>query len=150
MIEVYYKPQLTAERFDGSADMIKNYSIGTMPAMQIDLFGDLDDENNWSEPSFNIQTLGGKFQLHVGDWIITEATGYRFLISNEKYLQLTKELPVIPSEIANIITTCKQQGEELTKALSKLDIEMRQYVESHGEDVAYAWLYGYQLEAQHD
>lgn len=83
MIKTYRETAtIQAEQFDGSDEMIKKYAIGVMPAMMIDQFSDPDDSNNWSEPSFRINTLEGKMRLRVGDWIATGVKGERWVIAD--------------------------------------------------------------------
>jgi len=88
LIKTYRKTTtIQAEQFDGSAEMIEKYSIGMMPAMMIDQFGDPDDSDNWPEPSFRINTLEGKMRLRVGDWIATGIQGERWVIADDVFKQ---------------------------------------------------------------
>lgn len=83
---------IQAEQFDGSDEMIEKYAIGVMPAMMINQFGDSDDSNNWSEPSFCINTLEGKMRLRVGDWIATGVKGERWAIADNVFKQTYEEV----------------------------------------------------------
>lgn len=61
------------EQFNGSPEQINKYSIGVFPSMLIDQFSDPDDENNWSEEQYRINTVGNtKTSLRIGDWIATD------------------------------------------------------------------------------
>lgn len=92
MMKTYRKTvTIQAEQFNGSAEMIEKYAIGVMPAMMINQFGDSDDSNNWSEPSFRINTLEGKMRLRVGDWIATGIQGERWVIADDVFEQTYEE-----------------------------------------------------------
>lgn len=156
MIKTYRKTEMIkAEQFDGSKALIDKYPIGVLPVMQIDQFGDLNDENNWSEPVFHIRTLKGMFRLRVGDWIATGTNGERWLIADDVFKQRCKELPVIPQSVADWIELGKSKRVSLDTALlltlyekqKTYGNELARWI-MHGNlaTVARAWLDGYQVE----
>lgn len=156
MIKIYRKTAtIKAEQFDGGQKLIDKYRIGFMPAMQIDPFGDPNDENNWSDPAFKIQTLEGVLQLRVGDWIATGVNGEHWPIADDVFKKTYAELPVIPKAVADWIELGKSKRVSLDTALlltlyenKKTDgNELARWI-MHGNlaTVARAWLDGYQVE----
>lgn len=156
MIKTYRKTAtIKAEQFDGGQKLIDKYRIGFMPAMQIDPFGDPNDENNWSDPAFKIQTLEGVLQLRVGDWIATGINGEHWPIADDIFKKTYAELPVIPKAVADWIELGKSKRVSLDTALlltlyenKKTDgNELARWI-MHGNlaTVARAWLDGYQVE----
>ncbi|WP_251947645.1 DUF1642 domain-containing protein [Levilactobacillus brevis] len=146
MIKIYRKTAtIKAEQFDGGQKLIDKYRIGFMPAMQIDPFGDPNDENNWSDPAFKIQTLEGVLQLRVGDWIATGVNGEHWPIADDVFKKTYAELPVIPKVWADTIEEYKANHYRLDEIFTEWSWN---YDEQ--ELIARAWLDGYQVEAQHD
>lgn len=161
MIKIYRKTAtIKAEQFDGGQKLIDKHRIGFVPAMQIDLFGDPNDENNWSDPAFKIQTLEGVLQLRVGDWIATGINGEHWPIADDVFKKTYAELPVIPKAVADWIDKCKENNLAIAAAMDqqKIPSGVRNYFRNYQtrelwidiqNKFARAWLDGYQVEAQH-
>lgn len=155
MIKIYRKTAtIKAEQFDGGQKLIDKYRIGFMPAMQIDPFGDPNDENNWSDPAFKIQTLEGVLQLRVGDWIATRVNGEHWPIADDVFKKTYAELPVIPKAVADWIEFNRGKAnlaDMLVCAQFRIvnfdDYkEIEKWINADVNRFSRAWLDGYQVE----
>lgn len=84
--------------------------------------------------------------LEWGDWIATGADGSHWIIPNALYEQQYGELPVISKELDTYIQLYKRNGYGITDMLYDLNDEVCPGVHLTKDDIARAWLDGYQVE----
>ena len=84
--------------------------------------------------------------LEWGDWIATGADGSHWIIPNALYEQQYGELPVISKELDTYIQLYKRNGYGITDMLYDLNDEVCPDVHLTKDDIARAWLDGYQVE----
>lgn len=84
--------------------------------------------------------------LEWGDWIATGADGSHWIIPNALYEQQYGELPVISKELDTYIQLYKRNGYGITDMLYDLNDEVCPDVHLTTDDIARAWLDGYQVE----
>lgn len=76
------KTPIEAEQFDGSDEMIEKYRIGVYW---------LDNEINFEKHYF-INTLEGRVQFYLGDWIVTGIKGEHWAIADEVFKETYEEV----------------------------------------------------------
>ncbi|WP_347131630.1 hypothetical protein [Lactiplantibacillus plantarum] len=86
--------------------------------------------------------------LEWGDWIATGADGSHWIIPNALYEQQYGELPVISKELDIYIQLYKRNGYGITDMLYDLNDEVCPDVHLTKDDIARAWLDGYQVGEQ--
>ncbi|WP_215678695.1 hypothetical protein [Lactiplantibacillus plantarum] len=138
MIKIYRKTAtIKAEQFDGSEEMIELYDMGFQLAPN-------------GKGGAIIKTLEGDLLVHVGDWIATGVNGEHWIIPNALYEQQYGELPVISKELDTYIQLYKRKGYGITDMLYDLNDEVCPDVHLTKDDIARAWLDGYQVEEDDD
>lgn len=141
-MKFYRKQSIETEQFDGSDEMIDKYELidaGTMLG------------TNHSPELY----LTGSGKVDVGDWIATRVNGERWLITDEVFKQKYKELPVIPENIAYIIKQAKKGDYKLgwvfhATYLGIWRVSVGNWIRTHAETFARAWLDGYRVEEDHE
>ena len=138
MIKVYLKQPIEAEQFDGSNEMVDKYELIDVGIML----------GTHRSPELY---LTGSGKVDVGDWIATSVNGERWLITDEVFKQKYKELPVIPENVAYIIKQAKKGDYKLgwvfhATYLGIWRVSVGNWIRTHAETVARAWLDGYTVE----
>ncbi|WP_341514912.1 DUF1642 domain-containing protein [Lactiplantibacillus plantarum] len=138
MIKVYLKQPIEAEQFDGSNEMVDKYELIDAGIML----------GTHRSPELY---LTGSGKVDVGDWIATSVNGERWLITDEVFKQKYKELPVIPENVAYIIKQAKKGDYKLgwvfhATYLGIWRVSVGNWIRTHAETVARAWLDGYTVE----
>lgn len=123
---------IEAEQFDGSKEMIDRYSITVSDV-------------------YELLTPDGSLVIISGDWIATEINGEHWPIADDVFRKTYAELPVIPKPVAGMIENYRR-NEPLSNLLfdaGTFHFENRvlDWIRTHDEVVARAWLDGYQVEA---
>ncbi|MBT9656768.1 hypothetical protein GPK56_12795 [Lactiplantibacillus plantarum] len=137
-MKIYRKTAtIKAEQFDGSEEMIELYDMGFQLAPN-------------GKGGAIIKTLEGDLLVHVGDWIATGVNGEHWIIPNALYEQQYGELPVISKELDTYIQLYKRKGYGITDMLYDLNDEVCPDVHLTKDDIARAWLDGYQVEEDDD
>ncbi|GAB7171391.1 hypothetical protein TUA1478L_33850 [Lactiplantibacillus plantarum] len=144
MIKVYLKQPFQAEQFDGSERIVDKYGIRRMPRLT----------KIWHIDAW-LATSEGTVLLHLGDWIATGVNGERWLITDEVFKQKYKELPVIPENVAYIIKQAKKGDYKLgwvfhATYLEIWRVSVGNWIRTHADTVARAWLDGYTVEEDHE
>lgn len=73
------KENFKAEQFDGSYEMMEEYEI-------------LKLAQGNGENIFIFETAEGSSQLNIGDWIATEANGYRWTVKDDYFKKTYEEV----------------------------------------------------------
>ncbi|WP_423348599.1 DUF1642 domain-containing protein [Lactiplantibacillus plantarum] len=140
MIKVYRKTgTIKAEQFDGSDEMVGKYELidaGTMLGTH-------------HSPELY---LTGSGKVDVGDWIATGVNGEHWAIADEVFKKTYAELPVIPENVAYIIKQAKKGDYKLgwvfnATYLGLWRVSVGNWIRTHADTVARAWLDGYVVEA---
>ncbi|AOB20767.1 hypothetical protein [Lactiplantibacillus plantarum] len=137
MIKVYLKRPVCVERIDelgtGLLDKYEIYSLsGGM----------------WHPHDEVGHSMLCSGYLEWGDWIATGADGSHWIIQNALYEQQYGELPVISKELDTYIQLYKRNGYGITDMLYDLNDEVCPDVHLTKDDIARAWLDGYQVGEQ--
>lgn len=139
MIKVYRKTAtIKAEQFDGSDEMVDKYELidaGTMLGTH-------------HSPELY---LTGSGKINVGDWIATGVNGEHWAVTDDVFKKTYAELPVIPENVAYIIKQAKKGGYKLgwvfyATYTKILQVSVCNWIKTHSETFARAWLDGYQVE----
>ncbi len=141
-MKFYRKQPIEAEQFDGSDEMVDKYELidaGTMLGTH-------------HSPELY---LTGSGKVDVGDWIATGVNGERWLITDEVFKQKYKELPVIPKNVAYMIKQAKKGDYKLgwvfhATYLGIWRVSVGNWIRTHADTVARAWLDGYTVEEDHE
>lgn len=143
MVKTYRKmTTIQAEQFDSSDEMVHRYGL-------IDRGGHVVNGLHVDNMYF-VPTLEGRMKINHRDWIATGVNGEHWSIADNVFKQTYAELPVIPKEVADIITSNKDELE----LFDVLDDAMSSYtgpndwITSNQDDFARAWLDGYQVEEE--
>ncbi|MGY5255803.1 DUF1642 domain-containing protein [Lactiplantibacillus plantarum] len=137
MIKLYRKTgTIKAEQFDGSDEMINKYHIELNDAYMC---------------PFRFETPAGWIGIDLHDWIATGVTGGHWLISDNLFKKTYAELPVIPENVAYIIKQAKKGDYKLgwvfnATYLGLWRVSVGNWIRTHADTVARAWLDGYQVE----
>lgn len=140
MIKIYCKTAtINAEQFDGSDNMVNKYELidaGTMLGTH-------------HSPELY---LTGSGKVDVGDWIATGVNGEHWAIADEVFKKTYAELPVIPENVAYIIKQAKKGDYKLgwvfhATYLGLWRVSVGNWIRTHADTVARAWLDGYVVEA---
>ncbi|WP_195630968.1 DUF1642 domain-containing protein [Lactiplantibacillus plantarum] len=137
-MKVYCKQPFQAEQFDGSSKMVDKYEL-------------IDTGIILGTHSSPELYLTGSGKVDVGDWIATGVNGERWLITDEVFKQKYKELPVIPENVAYIIKQAKKGDYKLgwvfnATYLGLWRVSVGNWIRTHADTVARAWLDGYVVE----
>ncbi len=138
-MKVYCKQPFQAEQFDGSNEMVDKYELIDARIMH----------GTHRSPELY---LTGSGKVDVGDWIATSVNDERWLITDEVFKQKYKELPVIPENVAYIIKQAKKGDYKLgwvfhATYLGIWRVSVGNWIRTHADTVARAWLDGYVVEA---
>lgn len=143
MIKTYRKTAtIKAEQFDGSDEMVDKYEL-------------IDAGTILGTHHTELLYLTGSGKVDVGDWIATGVDGEHWPISDDVFRKTYAELPVIPKEIAYVIKQAKNGDYKLGwvfyATYSGLwRVSVGNWIRTHADMFARAWLDGYRVEAQHD
>ncbi|WP_405029140.1 hypothetical protein [Lactiplantibacillus plantarum] len=133
MMKVYLKQPFQAEQFDGSNEMIDKYELidaGTMLGTH-------------HSPELY---LTGSGKVDVGDWIATGVNGEHWAVKNDVFKKTYAELPVISEKLDYHIQLYKRNNYGITDMLYDLTDEVCPDANLTKDDIARAWLDGYQVE----
>lgn len=139
-MKFYSKQPIEAEQFDGSEEMIDKYHIAI--------------DNSWVVP-YRINTIEGWRGVQVHAWIATGVKGEHWPIIDEVFKQKYKELPVIPENVAYMIKQAKKGDYKLgwvfhATYLEIWRVSVGNWIRTHADTVARAWLDGYTVEEDHE
>lgn len=124
---------IEAEQFDGSKEMIDRYSITVSDV-------------------YELLTPDGSLVIISGDWIATEINGEHWPIADDVFRKTYAELPVIPKAVADTIEQVRKiNGYELGNLFfDAMEFDnpgnCADWIASHQDEIARAWLDGYQVE----
>ena len=144
MIKIYRKTAtIKAEQFDGSDEMVNRYGL-------IDCGGHIVDDLHVDNMCF-IPTLEGRMKINRHDWIATGIKGEHWAISDDVFKKTYAELPVIPENVAYIIKQAKKGDYKLgwgfnATYLGLWRVSVGNWIRTHADTVARAWLDGYVVE----
>ena len=129
------------EQFDGSDEMIGKY--------------DIDPEQiGEGMPIYQLETLRGTIQIFIGDWIATGAEGEHWPVDDDIFKKTYKKLPKLTRPVSRYLEYCKEHW-NLNDAFLNAEYlvpndisagEVLDYLSSHPEQFARAWLDGYEVE----
>lgn len=146
MIKAYRKTAtIKAEQFDGSDEMIDKYHIETVE-------GDYAKDCSMPEagPAPYVRYFLTRFDvdkgISAGDWIATGVNGEYWTISNDVFKKTYAELPVISEKLDSYIQLYKRNNYGITDMLYDLTDEVCPDANLTKNDIARAWLDGYQVE----
>lgn len=151
MIKIYRKTgTIKAEQFDGSNEMIDKYHIEMVE-------GDYAEDYSMSEAGpapyarYFLTRVDGDKEISAGDWIATGVDGEHWVIADDVFKKTYAELPVIPKNVAYIIKQAKKGDYKLgwvfnATYLGLWRVSVGNWIRTHAETVARAWLDGYQVE----
>ncbi|WP_265487503.1 hypothetical protein [Lactiplantibacillus plantarum] len=135
MIKVYLKQPVYVERIDElGTGLIDKYEIYSLSG------------GMWHPHDEVGHSMLCSGYLEWGDWIATGADGSHWIIPNALYEQQYGELPVISKELDTYIQLYKRNGYGITDMLYDLNDEVCPDVHLTKDDIARAWLDGYQVE----
>ncbi|MBS0956649.1 hypothetical protein [Lactiplantibacillus plantarum] len=144
MIKVYRKTAtIKAEQFYGSDEMVKKYRVRKDTEYMLS-----DDPLEYQTVPYQIETLEGWANINVGDWIATGINDEHWPIKNDVFKKTYAELPVISKELDTYIQLYKRNGYGITDMLYDLNDEVCPDVHLTKDDIARAWLDGYQVGEQ--
>ena len=148
-VHEYYKTgHITAERFDGSEEMMRKYDIEVVnyPYGGLCVF---------------ISTLEGQLSIRKSDWIATGANGEHWPIADDIFHKTYAELPVIPQKVADYIQKAKagtwgiidcyyHVADNVTACGLDGVRDWEYWIVDHQDAFARAWLDGYRIEEEND
>ncbi|AVH85784.1 DUF1642 domain-containing protein [Lactiplantibacillus plantarum] len=149
-MKFYRKQPIEAEQFDGSEEMIDKYHIEMVE-------GDYAEDYSMPEagPAPYVRYFLTRFDvakgISAGDWIVTGINGEHWTIADDVFKKTYAELPVIPENIAYIIKQAKKGDYKLgwvfhATYLGLWRVSVGNWIRTHADTVARAWLDGYQVE----
>jgi len=150
MIKKYRKTAtIKAEQFDYEKWVHMRHDAYPM------VFGDTAKDGGMMATNPVIPTLEGDMRVHDGDWIATGVDGEHRPIADDVFRKTYAKLPVIPKEIAYVIKQAKNGDYKLGwvfyATYSGLwRVSVGNWIRTHADMFARAWLDGYRVEAQHD
>ncbi len=150
MIKIYHKTAtIKAEQFDYEKWVHMRHDAYPM------VFGDTAKDGGMMATNPVIPTLEGDMRVHDGDWIATGVDGEHWPIADDVFRKTYAKLPVIPKEIAYVIKQAKNGDYKLGwvfyATYSGLwRVSVGNWIRTHADMFARAWLDGYRVEAQHD
>ncbi|HJE14593.1 MAG TPA: DUF1642 domain-containing protein [Lapidilactobacillus dextrinicus] len=139
MIKIYRKTAtIKAEQFDNSREMAEKYHVEYDGAYVL---------------PFRIDTPKGWLGIKVGDWIVADDDGKYWPIADDVFKKTYAELPVIPENVAYIIKQAKKGDYKLgwvfhATYLGLWRVSVGNWIRTHADTVARAWLDGYQVEEE--
>ncbi|AQY71819.1 hypothetical protein BWL06_12480 [Lactiplantibacillus plantarum] len=115
------------------------------------VFGDTAKDGGMMATNPLIKTLEGNMKIKDNDWIATGVNGEHWPIADDVFKQTYAELPVIPEEVAYVIKQAKKGDYKLGwvfyAAYTKiLQVSVCNWIKTHAETFARAWLDGYAVE----
>lgn len=142
MIKVYRKTAtIKAEQFYGSDEMVKKYRVRKDTEYMLS-----DDPLEYQTVPYQIETLEGWANINVGDWIATGINDEHWPIKNDVFKKTYAELPVISEKLDSYIQLYKRNNYGITDMLYDLTDEVCPDANLTKDDIARAWLDGYQVE----
>lgn len=146
-MKFYHKQPIEAEQFDGSQTSLFGYEV--MPDSLLDaLTGEpayysilIDDVE--SEPDDFPDDNEVSFE--IGDWIVNEADEIK-VMADDVFKKTYAELPVISEKLDSYIQLYKRNNYGITDMLYDLTDEVCPDANLTKDDIARAWLDGYQVE----
>ncbi|ATI70858.1 hypothetical protein AMBR_LLDLPDMO_01128 [Lactiplantibacillus plantarum] len=142
MIKVYRKTAtIKAEQFYGSDEMVKKYRVRKDTEYMLS-----DDPLEYQTVPYQIETLEGWANINVGDWIATGINDEHWPIKNDVFKKTYAELPVISEKLDSYIQLYKRNNYGITDMLYDLTDEVCPDTNLTKDDIARAWLDGYQVE----
>lgn len=134
------------EQFDGSDEMCEKYGIRP----------DMGTANVVTGKTlyFLMPTLEGELSFEIGDWIATGVNGEHWAVKDEIFQKTYKRLPKLTRPVSRYLEYCKEHW-NLNDAFLNAEYlvpndisggEVLDYLSSHPEQFARAWLDGYEVE----
>lgn len=153
MIKIYQKQPTQAEQIDGSQKYIFGHKVisdnSLVDALTHDpvyysiIINEDDSDDPEEEPN--------EVVFEIGDWIIKDGEDIH-AIADDIFKKTYAELPVIPKAVADIIEQVREiNGYELGNLFfDAMEFDnpgnSAAWIESHQDEIARAWLDGYQVE----
>ncbi|MGA3408848.1 hypothetical protein [Lactiplantibacillus pentosus] len=146
-MKFYRKQPIEAEQFDGSQTSLFGYEV--MPDSLLDaLTGEpayysilIDD----FEPEPDDFPDDNEVSFEIGDWIVNEADEIK-VMADDVFKKTYAELPVISEKLDSYIQLYKRNNYGITDMLYDLTDEVCPDANLTKDDIARAWLDGYQVE----
>lgn len=146
-MKFYRKQAIEAEQFDGSQTSLFGYEV--MPDSLLDaLTGEpayysilIDD----FEPEPDDFPDDNEVSFEIGDWIVNEADEIK-VMADDVFKKTYAELPVISEKLDSYIQLYKRNNYGITDMLYDLTDEVCPDANLTKDDIARAWLDGYQVE----
>ena len=142
----YIKTEITEfEQFDGSDEMMDKYVIEEWPYEMA--------KPDYSDNYFVIKTPEGNVFFAVSDWIATGVNGEHWAVKDEIFQKTYKRLPKLTRPVSRYLEYCKEHW-NLNDAFLNAEYlvpddisggEVLDYLISHPEQFARAWLDGYEV-----
>ena len=158
MIKIYQKQPIQAEQFNGTSDSAKR--LGGEWEDGNGFIGDYsytpESQPCWYIPEDKFTVFGyDENSIKPDDWVIECSENIRLIMTNNEFKKYYAELPVIPKEIAYVIKQAKNGDYKLGwvfyATYSGLwRVSVGNWIRTHADMFARAWLDGYRVEAQHD
>ncbi|MDO8183248.1 hypothetical protein [Lactiplantibacillus plantarum] len=140
-MKFYRKQPIEAEQFDGSEEMIDKYHVRCDTEYMLS-----DDPLEYSTVPYQMETLEGFLNINAGDWIATGIDGEHWPIADDVFKKTYAELPVISEKLDSYIQLYKRNNYGITDMLYDLTDEVCPDANLTKDDIARAWLDGYQVE----
>ena len=153
MTKIYRKTgTIKAEQFDGSDEMSNEYHIEMVE-------GDYAEDYSMPEAGpapyvlYFLTRVDEIKEIYVGDWIATGVNGEHWTIADDVFKKTYAELPVIPENVAYIIKQAKKGDYKLGWVFNATysglwRVSVGNWIRTHADTVARAWLDGYQVDEQ--
>ncbi|WP_255781900.1 hypothetical protein [Lactiplantibacillus plantarum] len=146
-MKFYRRQPIEAEQFDGSQTSLFGYEV--MPDSLLDaLTGEpayysilIDD----FEPEPDDFPDDDEVSFEIGDWIVNEADEIK-VMADDVFKKTYAELPVISEKLDSYIQLYKRNNYGITDMLYDLTDEVCPDANLTKDDIARAWLDGYQVE----
>lgn len=142
---------VTAEQFDGSAEMAKKYGAELYSESG---YGYAAVEGEPDGDGYVLVTLEGELLISSGMWIATGVNGEHWPIADDIFRKTYAELPVIPQAVGKAIRSMKSYGRDLAFAIDTShdrfrfardrggNDEVANWILVHSDTFALAWLLG--------
>lgn len=133
----YYKRGLvTAEQFDGSAEMAKKYGAELYSESG---YGFDAVEGETDGDGYVLVTLEGELLISTGMWIATGVNGEHWPIADDIFKKTYAPLPVIPQAVGEIIRDDREAGRDLAFVLYEAVLMASRRSRTEGKNV-YSWI----------
>lgn len=150
MFKIYRKTAtIKAEQFDpengvipeGVFDKEFEHTTSGMISQMVNELKTGEQAHNW-----HVKTLEGDLKVNPGDWIATGINGEHWPIADDVFKKTYAELPLISEKLDSYIQLYKRNNYGITDMLYDLTDEVCPDVNLTKDDIARAWLDGYQVE----